>query len=68
MYARANGMAEFIIYQGLWNVNKRDFEREIIPMCESAARLRTSPCRALDRQADTSLTFVDPRFRYRSLH
>ncbi len=32
MYARQHGLAEFVIYQGLWNASKRDFEREIIPM------------------------------------
>lgn len=33
MYARQHGMAEFVIYQGMWNVIKRDMEQEIIPMC-----------------------------------
>jgi aryl-alcohol dehydrogenase-like predicted oxidoreductase len=33
MYARQHGMAEFVVYQGLWNVVKRDMEQEIIPMC-----------------------------------
>ncbi|UZJ52465.1 hypothetical protein CBS101457_001785 [Exobasidium rhododendri] len=33
MYARQHGMAEFVVYQGLWNVIKRDMEQEIIPMC-----------------------------------
>lgn len=32
-YARAHGMAEFVVYQGRWNATQRDFEREIIPMC-----------------------------------
>lgn len=31
-YARANGKTAFSVYQGQWNVLKRDFEREIIPM------------------------------------
>ena len=33
MYARAHGLAEFVIYQGRWNAISRDLEREIIPMC-----------------------------------
>lgn len=33
-YARDNGLAQFVIYQGLWNVMLRDFEREIIPLCK----------------------------------
>ncbi|KAI0197838.1 aryl-alcohol dehydrogenase [Astrocystis sublimbata] len=31
-YARAHGKTPFCIYQGRWNVMRRDFEREIIPM------------------------------------
>ncbi|ETW75273.1 hypothetical protein HETIRDRAFT_412466 [Heterobasidion irregulare TC 32-1] len=31
-YARDHGMTPFSIYQGQWNVMKRSFEREIIPM------------------------------------
>lgn len=31
-YARAHGKTVFSVYQGQWNVMKRDFEREIIPM------------------------------------
>ncbi|GAB5585506.1 Putative aryl-alcohol dehydrogenase aad14 [Umbelopsis nana] len=31
-YARAHGKTPFSIYQGMWNVLARDFEREIIPM------------------------------------
>jgi len=31
-YARDHALAEFVIYQGKWNVIERDFEREIIPM------------------------------------
>lgn len=31
-YANSNGKTPFSIYQGNWNVMKRDFEREIIPM------------------------------------
>ncbi|KIM42977.1 hypothetical protein M413DRAFT_443794 [Hebeloma cylindrosporum] len=31
-YARDHGLTPFVIYQGMWNVLSRDFEREIIPM------------------------------------
>ncbi|ORX93868.1 putative aryl-alcohol dehydrogenase Aad14, partial [Basidiobolus meristosporus CBS 931.73] len=31
-YARTHGKTPFSIYQGRWNVLRRDFEREIIPM------------------------------------
>lgn len=34
-YARDHGKTPFVIYQGLWNVMKRDFEREIIPMARA---------------------------------
>ncbi|EIW53428.1 Aldo/keto reductase [Trametes versicolor FP-101664 SS1] len=32
MYARLMGKTPFVIYQGLWNILQRDFERDIIPM------------------------------------
>lgn len=31
-YARDHGLRQFSVYQGMWNVAMRDFEREIIPM------------------------------------
>ncbi len=31
-YARAHGKTPFSIYQGRWNLMRRDFERDIIPM------------------------------------
>jgi aryl-alcohol dehydrogenase-like predicted oxidoreductase len=31
-YARDHALTPFVIYQGLWNVMDRSFEREIIPM------------------------------------
>jgi len=31
-YARAQGKTQFSVYQGRWNVMRRDFEREVIPM------------------------------------
>ncbi|KAK7682767.1 hypothetical protein QCA50_014150 [Cerrena zonata] len=32
MYARMAGKTPFVIYQGLWSILTRDFEREILPM------------------------------------
>ncbi|KAI0047895.1 Aldo/keto reductase [Auriscalpium vulgare] len=34
-YARYNGKTPFVIYEGQWNVLKRSFERDIIPMARS---------------------------------
>ncbi|KAJ5474137.1 hypothetical protein N7475_003703 [Penicillium sp. IBT 31633x] len=34
-YARAHGKTPFSIYQGRWNVMRRDFEREILPMARN---------------------------------
>ncbi|TBU30605.1 Aldo/keto reductase [Dichomitus squalens] len=34
-YARAHGMAQFVVYQGLWSLATRDLEREILPMCRA---------------------------------
>ncbi|MCJ1243955.1 hypothetical protein MMC30_001152 [Trapelia coarctata] len=34
-YARDHGLRQFVVYQGEWNAAKRDFERDIIPMCAS---------------------------------
>ena len=33
-YARDHGLTQFSVYQGRWNAAKRDFERDIMPMCE----------------------------------
>ncbi|KAJ5595553.1 aryl-alcohol dehydrogenase AAD14 [Penicillium hispanicum] len=33
-YARAHGKTPFAIYQGRWNVMRRDFERDILPMAQ----------------------------------
>ncbi|SCO92658.1 probable voltage-gated shaker-like K+ channel, subunit beta/KCNAB [Fusarium oxysporum] len=33
-YARMSGLRPFVIYQGMWSAALRDFERDIIPMCE----------------------------------
>ncbi|CAI6091412.1 unnamed protein product [Clonostachys chloroleuca] len=34
-YARNHGLAQFCVYQGRWSASRRDFEREIIPMCQN---------------------------------
>ena len=34
-YARNHGLTQFSVYQGNWNASLRDFERDIIPMCEA---------------------------------
>ncbi|KAH7384738.1 NADP-dependent oxidoreductase domain-containing protein [Cadophora sp. MPI-SDFR-AT-0126] len=34
-YAREHGLTAFSVYQGKWNAATRDFERDILPMCES---------------------------------
>lgn len=33
-YARDHGLRQFTVYQGMWNATMRDFERDIIPMCQ----------------------------------
>ncbi|KZO93395.1 norsolorinic acid reductase [Calocera viscosa TUFC12733] len=32
-YARAHALTPFVVYQGEWSCMKRDFERDILPMC-----------------------------------
>ncbi|KAB8627258.1 hypothetical protein FH972_026091 [Carpinus fangiana] len=34
MYARQHGLAQFVIYQGRWSASNRDFESDILPMCQ----------------------------------
>lgn len=34
-YARDHALTPFVIYQGLWSVLNRSFEREIIPMAKA---------------------------------
>lgn len=34
-YARDHALRPFVVYQGRWSAANRDFEREIIPMCEA---------------------------------
>lgn len=33
-YARDHALTQFSVYQGEWSAGKRDFERDILPMCE----------------------------------
>ncbi|KAF2875404.1 aryl-alcohol dehydrogenase [Massariosphaeria phaeospora] len=33
-YARQHGLTQFSVYQGRWSAAERDFERDIIPMCQ----------------------------------
>ncbi|KAI4232013.1 MAG: hypothetical protein L6R40_007543 [Gallowayella cf. fulva] len=33
-YARDHALTPFSVYQGQWNAAQRDFERDILPMCE----------------------------------
>ncbi|EMC96270.1 hypothetical protein BAUCODRAFT_122290 [Baudoinia panamericana UAMH 10762] len=47
-YARHHGLTQFSVYQGLWNAAVRDFERDIIPMCE-AEGMGLAPWGALGR-------------------
>jgi len=34
-YARCNALSPFVVYQGEWSCMKRDFERDILPMCHA---------------------------------
>ncbi|KAL4789086.1 putative sterigmatocystin biosynthesis dehydrogenase stcV [Aspergillus venezuelensis] len=47
-YARFHGLTRFSIYQGRWSCSYRDFEREILPMCQ-AEGLAIAPWGALGR-------------------
>ncbi|KAL9130688.1 MAG: hypothetical protein Q9175_006959 [Cornicularia normoerica] len=49
-YARQQGLTPFSVYQGLWNAAVRDFERDIIPMCESEG-MALAPWGSLGRGA-----------------
>lgn len=46
--ARQHGMTQFCAYQGYWNAAVRDFERDILPMCE-AEGMALCPWGALGR-------------------
>lgn len=47
-YARDHGLRQFSVYQGLWNAAERDFERDILPMCEDEG-MAMAPWGALGR-------------------
>ena len=47
-YARQKGLTQFSVYQGHWSAAERDFERDIIPMCE-AEGMALAPWGALGR-------------------
>ncbi|KAK9367900.1 NADP-dependent oxidoreductase domain-containing protein [Lipomyces kononenkoae] len=47
-YARDHGLTQFSVYQGHWSAVMRDFERDIIPMCE-AEGMALAPWGALGR-------------------
>ena len=49
-YARQQGLTQFSVYQGLWNASVRDFERDILPMCE-AEGMALAPWGSLGRGA-----------------
>lgn len=34
-YARNHGLRQFVVYQGRWSAADRDFERDILPMCQA---------------------------------
>ncbi|CAD6574347.1 MAG: hypothetical protein ASARMPREDX12_006561 [Alectoria sarmentosa] len=53
-HARQQGLTPFSVYQGLWSAAVRDFERDIIPMCE-AEGMALAPWGALGRG-----TFMSP--------
>jgi len=47
-YARQHGLTQFSVYQGHWSAAFRDFERDIIPMCQ-AEGMGIAPWGALGR-------------------
>lgn len=47
-YARDHGLTQFSVYQGHWSAAMRDFERDILPMCE-AEGMAMAPWGALGR-------------------
>lgn len=47
-YARDHGLAQFVVYQGLWSASTRDFERDILPMAV-AEGMALAPWGALGR-------------------
>lgn len=49
-YARDHGLRQFSVYQGMWSAAERDFERDILPMCEDEG-MAMAPWGALGRGA-----------------
>ena len=47
-YARQQGLTQFSVYQGHWSAALRDFERDILPMCEMEG-MAIAPWGALGR-------------------
>ena len=47
-YARDHALTQFSVYQGHWSAAMRDFERDILPMCESEG-MALAPWGALGR-------------------
>ncbi|MCJ1351431.1 MAG: hypothetical protein MMC33_001415 [Icmadophila ericetorum] len=47
-YARCHGYTQFSVYQGHWSAAERDFERDILPMCEQEG-MALAPWGALGR-------------------
>ncbi|KAF8193702.1 NADP-dependent oxidoreductase domain-containing protein [Pholiota molesta] len=45
-YARDHALTPFVVYQGMWNVMERSFERDIIPMAKSEG-MALAPWRVL---------------------
>ncbi|KAF2165109.1 hypothetical protein M409DRAFT_67395 [Zasmidium cellare ATCC 36951] len=59
-YARFHGLTQFSVYQGHWSLAFRDFERDIIPMCE-AEGMGIAPWGAIGRgQLKSKEEFDDP--------
>ncbi|CAK4034383.1 Norsolorinic acid reductase A [Lecanosticta acicola] len=59
-YARQHGLTQFSVYQGHWSAAFRDFEREIIPMCE-AEGMGIAPWGSLGRgQFKSQKEYDDP--------
>jgi aryl-alcohol dehydrogenase-like predicted oxidoreductase len=55
-YARDHALTPFSVYQGLWNVMDRSFERDIIPMARDEGKTRDTSLNYLCRLLNLSLT------------
>ncbi|KAK9490611.1 Norsolorinic acid reductase [Lipomyces doorenjongii] len=67
-YARAHGLTQFSIYQGKWSASVRDFDREILSMCE-AEDMALGPWGALaqvraDRKQEGNCNYQYSSFAY----